>query len=283
LVIKLIPTRKIKKLILSVKKNLNNHINENSINLISKYLIIREFIETRNWLKNLKDSIKLDLKRDFWDICIKSDDIDYDYKSLNQLNAELSNELKNTVIEIFAIDQTYPIEDPLLNDPILTDIQNLSNIIQYFHFISNDEDEDNSRKASGSYYTPPGVIIYILNRLKSDILMNMDSSENIRILDYSCGMGAFLIYAVAFVSLQNFKNINFSFWGFEYDPYIIEICKYLLKLLKFHTNFGNMFQNISFLNTDSLESLEENQWRELLAKNSKNNRNCRYNYNKSSV
>jgi len=271
LVIKLIPTRKIKKLILSVKKNLNNHINENSINLISKYLIIREFIETRNWLKNLKDSIKLDLKRDFWDICIKSDDIDYDYKSLNQLNAELSNELKNTEIEIFAIDQTYPIEDPLLNDQILADIQNLSNIIQYFHFISNDEDEDNSRKASGSYYTPPGVIIYILNRLKSDILMNMDSSENIRILDYSCGMGAFLIYAVAFVSLQNFKNINFSFWGFEYDPYIIEICKYLLKLLKFHTNFGNMFQNISFLNTDSLESLEENQWRELLAKNSKNN------------
>ncbi|MHA1562841.1 MAG: Eco57I restriction-modification methylase domain-containing protein [Promethearchaeota archaeon] len=83
-------------------------------------------------------------------------------------------------------------------------------------------------------------------------------------------MGAFLIYATAFVSLQNFKNINFSFWGFEYDPYIIEICKYLVKLLKFHPKFGKMFQNISFLHTDSLESLEENKWRELLTKNSKN-------------
>jgi len=280
LVIKLIPTRKIKKLILSIKKNLNNHINENSINLISKYLIIREFIETRNWLKNLKDSIKLDLKRDFWDICINNDNIDYDYKSLNHLNTELSDELKNTVIEIFAIDQTYPIEDPLLNDPILTDIQNLSNIIQYFHFISNDEDEDNSRKASGSYYTPPGVISYILKRLKSDILMKFYDS---RILDYSCGMGAFLIYATAFVSLQNFKNINFSFWGFEYDPYIIKICKYLLKLLKFHPKFGNMFQNISFLHANSLESLEENQWRDLIAKNSENNIKIPPNFNEEIV
>ncbi|MHA1510401.1 MAG: N-6 DNA methylase, partial [Promethearchaeota archaeon] len=209
----MIPTRKIKKLILSVKKNLNNHINENSIIHISKYLIIREFIETRKWLQGIQDSIKLDLKRDFWDICINNDNIDYYYKSLNKLNAELSNELKNTVIEIFTIDQTYSTEDPLLNDPILTDIQNLSNIIQYFHFISNDKEENISRKASGSYYTPPGVIIYILNRLKSDILMNIYDSDNIRILDYSCGMGAFLIYATAFVSLQNFKNINFSFWG----------------------------------------------------------------------
>jgi len=283
LVIKLIPTRKIKKLILSIKRNLNNHINENSIYPISKYLIIREFIETRNWLQGIQDSIKMDLKRDFWDICINNYNIDYDYKSLNKLNSELSDELKNTVIEIFTTDQTFSTEDPLLNDPILTDIQNLSNIIQYFHFISNDKEENNSKKASGSYYTPPGVIIYILERLKSDILMNIYDSDNIRILDYSCGMGAFLIYATAFVSLQNFKNINFSFWGFEYDPYIIKICKYLLKLLKFHPKFGKMFQNISFLHANSLESLEENQWRDLLVKNSENNINIPPNFNEEIV
>ena len=283
MVIKLIPTRKIKKLILSIKRNLNNHINENSIYPISKYLIIREFIETRNWLQGIQDSIKMDLKRDFWDICINNYNIDYDYKSLNKLNSELSDELKNTVIEIFTTDQTFFTEDPLLNDPILTDIQNLSNIIQYFHFISNEKEEDNRRKASGSYYTPPGVIIYILERLKSDILMNSYDSDNIRILDYSCGMGAFLIYATAFISLQNFKNINFSFWGFEYDPYIIKICKYLLKLLKFHPKFGKMFQNISFLHANSLESLEENQWRDLLVKNSENNINIPPNFNEEIV
>ena len=113
--------------------------------------------------------------------------------------------------------------------------------------------------------------------------MNMDSSDNIRILDYSCGMGAFLIYAAAFISLQNFKNINFSFWGFDNDLYIIEICKYLLKLLKFHPKCGNMFHNFSFLHTDSLESLEENQWRELLNKNSKNNINTHPNFNEEIV
>jgi len=262
----MIPTKKIKKLIHSTKKILNNHIeteileNEISTNLISEYLIISEYIETRKWLQNLQESIKSDLKREFWDICIHNVNINYDFKSLNTLNAELSNELKNTVIEIFAIDQTYSSKYPLLNDPILIDIQSLSNLIQYYHFITNDKEEDNSRKASGSYYTPPGVISYILKRLKSDILMNTDSSDNIRILDYSCGMGAFLIYAAAFVSLQNFKNIKFSYWGFDNDHYVIEICKYMLKLLKFHPNFGNMFQSISFLHTDSLESLKANQW-----------------------
>jgi len=269
--------KKIKKLIHSTKKILNNHIkteiteNENFTNLISEYLIISEFIETRKWLQNLQESIKLELKREFWDICIHDDNFNYDFQSLNTLNAELSNELKKTVIEIFTIDQKYSSEDPLLNDPILTDIQSLSNLIQYYHFITNDKEENNSRKASGSYYTPPGVISYILKRLKSDILMNLDNSDDIRILDYASGMGAFLIYTAAFVSLQNFKNIKFSYWGFDNDPYIIEICKYLMKLLKFHPKFGNMFQKISFLYTDSLESLQDNQWRDLLIKKSKNN------------
>jgi len=232
----MIPTKKIKKLIHSTKKILNNHIkteipeNENSTNLISEYLIISEFIETRKWLQNLQEHVKLGLKRAFWDICIHDVNINYDFQSLNTLNAELSNDLKNTVIEIFTIDQKYTSKDPLLNDPILIDIQRLSNVIQYFHFITNDKEEDNGRKASGSYYTPPGVILYILNRLKSDILMNMDNSDNIRILDYSCGMGAFLIYAAAFVSLQNFKNIKFSYWGFDNDLFLFKI----LKILNFH-------------------------------------------------
>lgn len=279
----MIPTRKIKKFIHSIKKILNNQKNESSTNLISEYLIISEFIETRKWLQHLQEPIILELKRDFWDICLDEVNFYYDYKSLNKLNTELSNQLKNTVIEIFTIDQTFSTEDPLLNDPILTDIQSLSNILQYFHFITNDEEEENSQKASGSYYTPPGVILYILNRLKNDILTNTDISDNIRILDYSCGMGAFLIYAAAFVSLQNFNNINFSYWGFDNDPYIIEICKYLLKLLKFHPKFGNMFQKISFLHINSLESLKENQWRDLLPKYSKNNIKIPPNFNEEVV
>ena len=281
--------RKIKKLILSTKKILDNHIKiefpeiEPSFNHILLYLIISEFIETRKWLQDLQQSIKLDLKRDFWSICTNDVNFDFDFNNINKLNEKVSNELKIIVNETFTIDQTDDTEESLLNDPILIDIQSLSNLIQYFHFITNDKEEDNSRKASGSYYTPPSVILYILSRLKSDILMNLDESDNIRVLDYSCGMGAFLIYAAAFVSLQNFKYIKFSFWGFDNDPYIIEICKFLLKLLNFHPKFGNMFQNISFLHTDSLESLKDNQWRDLLIKNSKNNLKIPPNFNEEVV
>ena len=266
----MIHIKKIKKLIHSIRKILNNHRSETSINLISKYLIISEFIETRKWLQNLQKPIKLELKRDFWVICANNTNFDYDFKYLKKLNEEISDELKITLNEFFTIEQAFSTEDPLLKDPILSDIQYLSAIMQFFHFLPTDNGEDNDRKASGSYYTPPEVISYILNRLKNDILMNLDTSINIRILDYSCGMGAFLIYAAAFVFLQNFHSINFTLWGFDNDPYIIEICNYLLKLLKFHPKFGDMFQRISFLHTDSLESLTENQWRELLTKNSKN-------------
>jgi len=54
-------------------------------------------------------------------------------------------------------------------------------------------------------------------------------------------------------------------------------------MLKFHPKFGVMFQNISFLHTDSLESLEENQWGELLSKYSKNNINLPPNFNEEIV
>ena len=285
----MIPPRKIKKLILSIKKILRDHIqiefrdNENSANLISKYIIVREFIETRKWLQKLKEPTKQDLKRDFWDICTNNEKFNFDQNSLNNIIDKVSNELKNAIYEIFILDKPFSTENLFLNDPILTDIHILSNIIQFFYFLTDNNEEDNNRKASGSYYTPPGVILYVLNRLKSDILMNLDTSDNIRILDYSCGMGAFLIYAAAFVSFQNFKNIKFSFWGFDNDPYIIEIFKFLLKLLRFHPKFSDMFQNISLLHTDSLETMTANQWRDLLDKNSKNNINIPPNFNEEIV
>nr|QEE14598.1 hypothetical protein DSAG12_00411 [Candidatus Prometheoarchaeum syntrophicum] len=285
----MIPTRKIKKLILSIKKILNNHIQieftneELSVNLISINLIVSEFIETRNWLQKLEIPIKRELKRAFWEIYLNKGQFDFDFKFINNLNEKLSNEFKNTISEIFEKETPFSTENIFLNDPILTDIQILSNIIQYFHFLNDDHEEDNTRKASGSYYTPPSVILYILNRLKSDILMKLVRSDNIRILDYSCGMGAFLIYAAAFVSFQNFKNVNFSFWGFDYDPYIIKICNYLLKLLTFHPGFSEMFQKISFVHADSLESLTEIQWKDLLRKNSQNNIKIPSNFNEEIV
>jgi len=53
--------------------------------------------------------------------------------------------------------------------------------------------------------------------------------------------------------------------------------------LKFHPKFGIMFQNIYFLHTNSLESLKENQWRDLLAKNSENNIKIPPNFNEDIV
>ena len=85
----MIHTRKIKKLILSIKKILNNHIqiefteNEISVNIISIYIIVSEFIETRKWLQDLKEPIKRELKRAFWEICIESGKFDFDFINIS--------------------------------------------------------------------------------------------------------------------------------------------------------------------------------------------------------
>ena len=286
----MIQTRKIKNLVEAIKKILNNNFHKQffdkmpPFHLYAQYLLIYGFIETRNWLEDLSPTIKQELINDSWNVCIGDAKSNNFYENYRKIDGKFSNELKKNVNEFFTSVQPFSIEDPILADPILNDIQNLINVLQYLHFFISDSNEENKeRKASGSYFTPPGVVMYILNRLEEDVLVNLGKSDNIRILDYSCGMGTFLFYAAAFISLQNFENIHFSFWGFDNDPYIIEICKYLLKLLKFHSKFGTMFQNISFLNMNSLEPLNKDQWNFLFNNISKNSNKFPLKFNENIV
>ncbi|MDP6545115.1 MAG: N-6 DNA methylase [Phycisphaerae bacterium] len=56
------------------------------------------------------------------------------------------------------------------------------------------------RRAKGAHYTPPALVDYMVARAFQDMAMEQSSLENLRVLDPSCGCGAFLIAVLRHLS-----------------------------------------------------------------------------------
>ena len=58
----------------------------------------------------------------------------------------------------------------------------------------------NERRARGAHYTPPALVDYMIARVFQNMAAENQSLENLRVLDPSCGCGAFLIAIIRHLS-----------------------------------------------------------------------------------
>ena len=100
--------------------------------------------------------------------------------------------------------------------------------------------DSNEKKNKGVVYTPPIIRDYISN--------NVIGNENIpKLIDPSCGCGAFLISSVK--AIKNKHNISYTdlfstyIYGADIDEHSIEKCKVLLSLLALETD-GEIIRHI---------------------------------------
>ena len=86
----------------------------------------------------------------------------------------------------------------------------------------------NNRDVLGSYYTQEDFANEITRKAINDYLLNDRKSENyyIKIADYSCGGGAFLVSACR---LCKEKNVKIKIYGYDVDPIAVLITKLRLK------------------------------------------------------
>lgn len=82
----------------------------------------------------------------------------------------------------------------------------------------------NNRDVLGSYYTQEDFANEITRKAINDYLLNNKKSENnhIKIADYSCGGGAFLVSACR---LCREKNVKIKIYGYDVDPIAILITR----------------------------------------------------------
>lgn len=86
------------------------------------------------------------------------------------------------------------------------------------------ESGKNNRDILGSYYTQEDFAYEITRKAVSDYF-RYNHNNNIRVADYSCGGGAFLVSACR---LCNEKNIAIKIYGYDVDPIAVLITRYRL-------------------------------------------------------
>lgn len=87
----------------------------------------------------------------------------------------------------------------------------------------------NNRDILGSYYTQEEFAYEITKKAIEEYIgnINLDETKMIKIADYSCGGGAFLIAACR---ICNEKGINADLYGYDVDPIAIMITRFRLML-----------------------------------------------------
>lgn len=148
----------------------------------------------------------------------------------------------------------------ILNDPHIADIFEFHALLQLLRYNSINGKNLNQKKI-GAFFTPISVIVYILHSLEPKILETIKTKKKIRILDYSCGMGGFILISLAYIGhlLSNFDDIStkIEFWGIDIDRYALNIADFSIKLLETHVLFKNNWKIFKFLHQDSLEPIGE--------------------------
>ena len=91
-----------------------------------------------------------------------------------------------------------------------------------------------SRKATGSFYTPPGVVKFVVNRCVEALLGNshLINPNDIWILDPAVGCGGFLLETAAQLSeklgVEKQQVVEHCLYGYDLDPIAVRIARTLL-------------------------------------------------------
>lgn len=244
-------------------------LGEHHINFLISFLFLRK----DPLYPHIPHKIKDDLQIAFWSLWTPSKELKQEEKSaiilfewISVLESDKTvltlidkllptPKISQTPIQASGIFSDYSqVTNEILHDTWLQSFLQLSQLFQDLRYSSNTSPlTKKTQKTMGSYYTPPEIIIYMLSRLHSEINMACTRrTEPIRIVDYACGMGAFLFYAAAFLSP---KVHAVSFWGLDSDPFAIQAAQICKIFLSSHPKFETTFTSIHFLQKDSLTPL----------------------------
>lgn len=112
----------------------------------------------------------------------------------------------------------------------------------------------NNRDILGSYYTQEEFAYEITQKAIEEFLdNNQEEIKELKIADYSCGGGAFLVVACR---ICNQKRIRADIYGYDVDPIAVMITRHRLRLengLKYEIVLGNPL----LITKDDIEPLEK--------------------------
>ena len=238
-----------------------------------KFLISALFLRKFSHYDEIQQSIQDKLQNALWLLWTPSNDPNQE-KKLNEVLLEWVNILESDQPVSTLIDKFLPnprishqpneaysifsehsqVISDLLHDAWLQRFLHLSQMLQNLRYSSDVRPfTKDTQKSMGSYYTPPQIILYMLSRLHSEVNTTYAARQQpIRIVDYACGMGAFLFYAAAFL----FPNEHtITFLGLDSDPFAIQAAHICKLFLSSHPKFGDIFPSIHFVQKDSLTPL----------------------------
>jgi type I restriction-modification system DNA methylase subunit len=158
-------------------------------------------------------------------------------------NENLSHDLLQLIKECFISGNDNTPQEKIFKDWRLFDfsiiqIELLSEIYENFLF----ETDPNLKKKTGTYYTPPSLVEFILNEKLP--VNNEETNYNVRVLDPSCGSGIFLVESFKRLvrryenkhkeKLTDFntlkKILTDNIFGIEIHPQAIKVCAFSLYL-----------------------------------------------------
>jgi hypothetical protein len=164
----------------------------------------------------------------------------------------------------------------LCSDVELGEIAGFMELIQFLRY-----QKESTQKGNGSYYTPNGIVCFILellgpaissaknaifnrNRQSKQLRTDPESYSTFRFCDHACGMGIFLFYTAAYVALyrnhvqihyQNTKYPPCRYIGLDQDSFSIRWAKFLQKVIQKHPVYGTEIANCEFHYADSLSPI----------------------------
>ncbi|WP_457919535.1 TaqI-like C-terminal specificity domain-containing protein [Candidatus Lokiarchaeum ossiferum] len=144
----------------------------------------------------------------------------------------------------------------------LADIFEFHAILQTLRYDSTNK-KSQIQKNRGAFFTPLNVINFILESLNQKLLDSFKTRKKVRILDYSCGMGGFIICTLVYISnlLSDSTilhgDIEIEFWGIDIDIFALDIAQFSLKLLNNNDNFNASQISVSFFHQDSLKPIDD--------------------------
>lgn len=106
------------------------------------------------------------------------------------------------------------------------------------------------KKINGAFFTPEYIVDYIIKEI------NPDLTNNKKIVDLSCGCGAFLLGVLRYSYLKNLnlkKIVKNNLYGYDILKYNIDRTKILLALFCLEHNFILENTDFNLFSTDSLK------------------------------
>ncbi len=254
---------------------------ENSIEI---YVISVLFLNKTFWFSQFPPQKQLLLKKNLWKTCLQEfATTDLAFQDISRLEEKLVSDIHflsdfyklllkdSTRLTNLDIKVSDPSQQPLNDqnwiqtigkEPQIQDIFELHSILQHLRYdISLGRSE--MQKKTGAFFTPISVIAYILQSIRQNLIATLEMQKKIRIMDYSCGMGGFLLISSLYIkNLQSNlkiqkKKFTIEYWGVDIDPFALNIASFSMKLLENHQLFKGGMDSIIFLNQDSLMPLKD--------------------------